>query len=225
MIVDSIGTHIGNINGEKCRINYINVSHLVHLYYVMEQGRAKKGLGEEELGKEGWDVVVVEFGLWQGRKDMVSQLMIGSGWGAYPQMLYNNSVKLLYDICEYSPPPIASSSTEPTIPPPSTYFDMQLRIVGVWDFLLLWWWTILDRWWWHITVADTKMVVSFNVLLPSDHRPTLDHEGDLHMPDGNSSLDQWIQRSSRGMKVDDTNLDYRGGGWRIAEIDPIVFWT
>ena len=33
-MVDSIGTKLGNINGEKCRMNYINVNHLVRLYDV-----------------------------------------------------------------------------------------------------------------------------------------------------------------------------------------------
>ena len=32
LMVDSIGTKMGNITGEKLRINYINVKHLVRLY-------------------------------------------------------------------------------------------------------------------------------------------------------------------------------------------------
>ena len=34
-MVDNISAKMGNINGEKFRINYINVNHLVRLYDVV----------------------------------------------------------------------------------------------------------------------------------------------------------------------------------------------
>ena len=38
----NIGTKTGNINGEKCRMNYINVNHLVRLYDVQNYYWAAK---------------------------------------------------------------------------------------------------------------------------------------------------------------------------------------
>ena len=121
----------------------------------------------------------------------------------------NNLVKLLYNICGYSPPPIALPSTELTTHPPSIVLTCTSKSLE-YEVLLLWWWTILDGWWWHKTVVDIKMVVLFSVPPSPDYWPILDHRGDPHMPDENAPLNQWIQRSSRGVTVDNNNLGNKG---------------
>ena len=43
-MVDGIGTKMDNINGQKCRIMYINVNHLVRFYDVVDLKRNEDGM-------------------------------------------------------------------------------------------------------------------------------------------------------------------------------------